>query len=239
MAAHHILTSHAFTKKETDQLSVPLQMACQATSETSFVTLSQKRMTLRVEAVLYHVHQCELAVHTHMLLVPTISLILEAYSITVTFCCTAPQAIKDCSTTMAQWSGTHWMTEAHDCEHDVCGLIIKACHDFESRVCSLNAKPDLDKQILWVKDAWKKVCNTVYIDYELTNRILGLVRVQHLRYLGELMLACFRSNHVPRMPTLQLRIQYAPIFHQHMDLLLPITLTARLPIVTSNFMINF
>lgn len=68
MAAHHVLTSHAFTKKETDQLSVPLQMARHATSETSFVTLSQKRMTLRVEAVLYHVHQHELAVRAHILL---------------------------------------------------------------------------------------------------------------------------------------------------------------------------
>ena len=43
---------------------------------------------------------------------PTISLILEAYSIMVTFCCTAPQAIKDSSTAMAQWSGTHWTTES-------------------------------------------------------------------------------------------------------------------------------
>ena len=83
------------------------------------------------------------------------------------------------------------------------------------------------------------VSSTFDIDYELTDRILGLVRVQHLRYLGELMLACFRSNHVPRTPTLQLRIQYAPRFHQHMDLLLLITLTTRSPIVTSDFMINF
>lgn len=149
---------------------------------------------------------------------------------------------KQSKTVVPQWLNGQAPTgrpKAHDYEHDVCGLIIKACHDFESRVCSLDAKPDLDKQILWAKDAWKKVCDTVDINYELTDRILGLVRVQHLRYLGELMLACFRSNHVPRMPALRLRIQYAPRFHQHMDLLLPITLTARSPVVTSDFMINF
>jgi hypothetical protein len=69
--------------------------------------------------------------------------------------------------------------KAHDYEHDVCHLIIKACHDFKSRVCSLDAKPDLDKQILWAKDAWKKACEVVDTNYELTDRILGLVRVRH------------------------------------------------------------
>ena len=89
---------------------------------------------------------------------------------------------KQSKTVVPQWLNGQVPTgraKAHDYEHDVCNLIIKACHDFESRVCSLDAKPDLDTQILWAKDAWKMVCDVIDIDYELTDRILGLVRVWH------------------------------------------------------------
>src|ERR1700691_220520 len=66
MPAHHVLTSHAFANKETDQLSVPLQMARRAAWETSLMNLSQKRMRLRVEAVAYHVHQHPVHAHVHL-----------------------------------------------------------------------------------------------------------------------------------------------------------------------------
>ena len=91
---------------------------------------------------------------------------------------------KQSKTVVPQWLNGQAPTgraKAHDYEHDVCNLIIKACHDFESRVCSIDAKPDLDTQILWAKDAWKKACDVIDINYELTDRILGLVRVQRLR----------------------------------------------------------
>jgi hypothetical protein len=91
---------------------------------------------------------------------------------------------KQSKTVVPQWLNGQVPTgraKAHDYEHDVCNLIIKACHDFESRVCSVDAKPDLDTQILWAKDAWKKVCDVIDIDYELTDRILGLVCVWHLQ----------------------------------------------------------
>src|SRR5882762_678788 len=66
MLAHHVLTSCAFANRETDQLSVPLQMAHQAAWETSLMNLSQKRMRLRVEAVAYHVHQHPVHAHVHL-----------------------------------------------------------------------------------------------------------------------------------------------------------------------------
>jgi hypothetical protein len=91
---------------------------------------------------------------------------------------------KQSKTVVPQWlngqAPTGWV-KAHNYEHNVCNLIIKACHDFESHVCSLDAKPDLDTQILWAKDTLKKACDVIYIDYELTDRILGLVHVQHLQ----------------------------------------------------------
>ena len=98
---------------------------------------------------------------------------------------------KQSKTVVPQWLNGQAPTgqaKAHDYKHDVCNLIIKACHDFESRVCSLDAKPDLDTQILWAKDTWKKGCDVIDINYELTDRILGLVRVRHLQYISLLML---------------------------------------------------
>ena len=54
-------------------------------------------------------------------------------------------------------------------------LIIKACHDYEARIGSKYAWPKLDKQIAWAQDTWKIACNKVGEQYELTDRILGLV----------------------------------------------------------------
>ena len=104
--------------------------------------------------------------------------------------CTASQSLsaapprKQSKIVVPQWLNGQAPTrqaKAHDYEHDVCNLIIKACHDFKSCVCSIDAKPDLDTHILWAKDAWKKACDVIDINYELTDRILGLVRVQCLR----------------------------------------------------------
>src|SRR5882762_5564888 len=67
MPAYHVLTSHAVANKETDQLSMPSQMARWAAWETSLMNLSQNlRMRLRVEAVAYHVHQHSVHARVHL-----------------------------------------------------------------------------------------------------------------------------------------------------------------------------
>jgi hypothetical protein len=57
-------------------------------------------------------------------------------------------------------------------------LIIKACHDYEGHIGGVFAWPELDQQIAWAQEAWKKVCEVVKEEYELTDRISALVSFQ-------------------------------------------------------------
>jgi hypothetical protein len=65
----------------------------------------------------------------------------------------------------------------------VYNLIIKACHNYEARIGGKEAWPDLDKQITWAQDAWKKACQVVKEEYELTDQILGLVSFSTAPYV--------------------------------------------------------
>jgi hypothetical protein len=79
---------------------------------------------------------------------------------------------------VAQWHNGMAPTgrpKARDYDDTVYHLIIKACHDYEACIGGKNTWPELDKQITWAQDAWKKACEVVKEEYELTDRILGLV----------------------------------------------------------------
>ena len=66
-------------------------------------------------------------------------------------------------------------TKAQDYEDSVYHLIIKACHDYKAHIGGKYSWPELDQQIAWAQEAWKKACGIVKEEYELTDRILALV----------------------------------------------------------------
>jgi hypothetical protein len=79
---------------------------------------------------------------------------------------------------VAQWHNGVTPTgraKARDYEDSVYHLIIKACHDYEARIGGKYSWPELDQQIAWAQEAWKKACEVVKEEYELTDRILALV----------------------------------------------------------------
>ena len=79
---------------------------------------------------------------------------------------------------VAQWHNgraPQGRPKARDYEDTVYRAIIQACHDFEARIGALGAWPDVDKQIAWARDAWGIVCKDIGEQYELTDRMLGLV----------------------------------------------------------------
>jgi hypothetical protein len=73
--------------------------------------------------------------------------------------------------------------KACDYEDAIYPLIIKACHDYEARIGGLNMWPKLDEQITWAQDAWKTACAVVKEEYELTDRMLGLVSFSTTSYV--------------------------------------------------------
>jgi hypothetical protein len=62
-------------------------------------------------------------------------------------------------------------------------LIIKACHDYRAHIGGLNMWPKLDEQIAWAQDVWKMACAVVKEEYELTDRMLGLVSFSSKSYV--------------------------------------------------------
>lgn len=79
---------------------------------------------------------------------------------------------------VAQWHNGVTPTgraKARDYEDTVYHLIVKACHDYEARIGGKCEWPELDEQIAWAQDAWKKACEVVKEEYELTDRIMSLV----------------------------------------------------------------
>jgi Domain of unknown function (DUF6532) len=73
--------------------------------------------------------------------------------------------------------------KARDYEDTVYHGIVQACHDFEARIGASGAWPDPEEQIAWARDAWDIVCKDIGEQYELTKRMLGLVR-DNLVYVG-------------------------------------------------------
>ena len=97
---------------------------------------------------------------------------------------------------VAQWFDGKAPTgcaKARDYEDTVYHLIIKACHDYEARVGAKHVWPELDEQISWARDAWKIACEAVGEEYELTDRILGLVCRSTMVYAWAL--RSFRLSH--------------------------------------------
>jgi hypothetical protein len=73
--------------------------------------------------------------------------------------------------------------KAHDYEPEPCHLIIKACHDYEARIGAKNAWPDQEEQITWARDTWRIACEKGEENYELSDRMLGIVSVSFQYHL--------------------------------------------------------
>lgn len=50
-----------------------------------------------------------------------------------------------------------------------------AIREFSVRVCTRTALPDPEVQIAWANEVWKNACKTVEEEYEITDRVIGLV----------------------------------------------------------------
>ena len=103
---------------------------------------------------------------------------------------------------VAQWhngQAPQGRAKARDYEDSVYHGIIQACHDFEARIGSAGAWPDTEVQVAWARDCWNKVCADIGEQYELTERILGLVCAQTYIQLWIKSLFFHRSSLVVRM----------------------------------------
>jgi hypothetical protein len=64
---------------------------------------------------------------------------------------------------------------ARDYELEVSGLILQAIREFEARVVTQDPVPLPDKQTSWVSECWTHACAKNDEEYELPDRIIGLV----------------------------------------------------------------
>jgi hypothetical protein len=100
---------------------------------------------------------------------------------------------------VAQWHNRVIPTghaKARDYEDTVYHLIIKACHEYEACIGGKCEWPELDKQIVWAQDAWKKACEVVKEEYELPDRIMSLVCFSNMP-CAQTLTSCRSSNGVP------------------------------------------
>ena len=110
---------------------------------------------------------------------------------------------------VAQWhngQAPQGRAKAQDYEDSVYRGIIQACHDFEARIGSAGAWPDTEVQVAWARDCWNKVCTDIGEQYELTERILGLVCARIYIQLWINSLSFHRSSLVVRMLVAMSRI---------------------------------
>lgn len=66
--------------------------------------------------------------------------------------------------------------KARDYAPDIYHLILVACREFSVRVCTEDPLPSPETQITWASQVWENSCKKVEDEYELTDRIVGLVR---------------------------------------------------------------
>ena len=67
--------------------------------------------------------------------------------------------------------------KAHDYVPEVYHLIMLAIREFSVCVCTLDALPDPETQVTWANDVWENSWKTVDEEYEITDRVIGLVRL--------------------------------------------------------------
>ena len=65
--------------------------------------------------------------------------------------------------------------KAADYDVEVSRLINRAIKRWEAQIMTIAAFPDQDAQLLWARECWSAVCKNVGKEYELTDRMVGLV----------------------------------------------------------------
>jgi hypothetical protein len=65
--------------------------------------------------------------------------------------------------------------KAADYEDVVQALLLRAMHEYESRIVGINAYPDSANQSKWTKICWKEACRVASEDYSMTERMSKMV----------------------------------------------------------------
>ncbi|OCH85605.1 hypothetical protein OBBRIDRAFT_739620 [Obba rivulosa] len=76
--------------------------------------------------------------------------------------------------------------KASDYEFKVSRIILRAIRTWEVRLFTMNAFPDQDLQLEWARDCWDLTCEAAGEEYELTDRILGLVSHETMLLNGDI-----------------------------------------------------
>ena len=64
-----------------------------------------------------------------------------------------------------------------DYEDVVQALLLRAMHEYESRIVGVSPYPDSAIQSKWVKVCWKEACRVAAEDYSMTERMSKMVRI--------------------------------------------------------------
>ena len=70
--------------------------------------------------------------------------------------------------------------KAADYEDVVQALLLRAMHEYESRIVGVNPYPDSAIQGRWTKICWKEACRVAAEDYSITERMSKMVRIDFL-----------------------------------------------------------
>lgn len=65
--------------------------------------------------------------------------------------------------------------KAADYEDVVQALLLRAMHEYESRIVGINPYPDSANQSKWTKICWKEACHVAAEDYSMTERMSKMV----------------------------------------------------------------
>jgi hypothetical protein len=65
--------------------------------------------------------------------------------------------------------------KAADYEDVVQALLLRAMHEYESRIVGVNPYPDSENQSKWTKICWKEACRVAAEDYSMTERMSKMV----------------------------------------------------------------
>jgi hypothetical protein len=65
--------------------------------------------------------------------------------------------------------------KAADYKDDMQALLLRAMHEYESRIVSVSPYPDLANQSKWAKICWKEACHVTVKDYGMTEQMSKMV----------------------------------------------------------------
>lgn len=126
--------------------------------------------------------------------------------------------------------------KAQDYEPDVFNIIIQSCHDYLARVCTKDPLPSPEVQLSWARVTWEDACKDVEEDYQINDRISGLVSTEYLSIAKTDYMTCNRLELMAATLAQQLKMLFDLRYPLHLGSYTRITITAKSAVAIRRYM---